>query len=395
MRAHQSNPWIRGLLCALAALFIAAGCGGVDSGGTGATSPVVSVGPISGFGSIIVNGVRFDETAATIKDDDDNTLTGDRLQLGVLSRVEGSAPVGATGNQRAVAHSIRISSVLIGPVASIDASAGSLRVLGQTVIVTPATAFDSLLAGGLASVTIGSTVQVYGRYDPARSRYTATRIEASPNPVYYQLRGPIAAVDGTRLTLTIGGQTIDYSGVPPGDAAHAVAGNIVRAKLQTVQQSGAWIAVALSSGVLPLPDSEAEIEGRISAFTSSSQFSVDGTPVDASMASFPNGTTGVMLGARVSVQGVSAAGVVHATTVSVEGDESQSNSNFELHGAIEAIDPVALTFTLRGLTVDYSGSVRYEGGTASDLAVGRRVEVKGTLSGTGTGIIAKDIEFDN
>jgi hypothetical protein len=270
-----------------------------------------------------------------------------------------------------------------------------MSVLGQTVVVTPATAFDATLAGGLASVTVGSTVQVYGRYDPARSRYTATRIEASPNPAYYRLRGPIAAVDGTRLTLTIGGQTIDYSGVPPGDAANAVVGNIVRAKLQTIRQSGAWIAVALSSGVLPLPDGEAEIEGRISAFTSSSQFSVDGTPVDASMASFPNGATGVVLGARVSVQGVSAAGVVHATTVSVEGDESQSNSNFELHGAIEAIDPVALTFTLRGLIVDYSGPVKYEDGTASDLAVGRRVEVKGTLSGTGTGIIAKEIEFDN
>ncbi|HTT13220.1 MAG TPA: DUF5666 domain-containing protein [Burkholderiaceae bacterium] len=392
MHARQGNPWLRGLLCALAALLIAAGCGGVDSGGTGA---VVSVGPIDGFGSIIVNGVRFDDSTATIEDDDGAMLTPDRLLLGVITRVQASAPVGPAGSQTATAQSIRISSDLLGPVTSIDAASATMVVLGQTVVVTPATAFDATLTGGLASVTVGSTVEVYGRFDAANSRYTATRIEVSANPAYYRLRGPVASVDSANLRLTIGGESIDYSGVAPSDLANVVVGDIVRAKLQTGRQSGNWLAVALPSGVLPLPDGAAEIEGRISAFTSSQQFSVDGTPVDATMATFPDGTSGVALGERVSVEGTSNAGVLHASKVSVEGDESAGNSHFELHGAIDTLDTVAMTFMLRGLTVDYSGSVQYAGGTAADLAVGRRVEVTGTLSGTGTGIKAQEIDFDN
>lgn len=389
MRAKHSNPWARGLLSALLALLVASGCGGVDSGGTGA---VVSVGPINGFGSIIVNGVRFDETGATIQDDDGTALTRDRLQLGVMSRVEGSVPRGAL---QANARSIRISSELVGPVTSVNTGAGTLSVLGQTVVVTPATAFDATLAGGVSSVTIGSTVEVYGRYDAAKARYTATRIEARPNPAYYRLRGPIASVDQINLTLTIGGQTIDYSGIPQGDVANVMVGNIVRAKLQPAAQSGIWIAVALPSGVAALPDGEAEVEGRISAFTSTRQFSVNGIPVDASMARFPEGEAGVVLGARVSVEGVSTGGVLRAEKVDVEGDEDASNSHFELHGAIQAIDPVAMSLTLRDLTVDYSGQVEYEGGTAADLAVGRQIEVTGILSSNGTGIKAQKIEFDH
>jgi hypothetical protein len=56
------------LLAALAAL---AGCGGVDSGGTGTGDhSTLALGTITGFGSIIVNGVRFDESQAFIDDDD-------------------------------------------------------------------------------------------------------------------------------------------------------------------------------------------------------------------------------------------------------------------------------------------------------------------------------------
>jgi len=389
MYSHQRKPWARALLAPLIALLVAAGCGGVDSGGTGA---VVSVGPISGFGSIIVNGVRFDESSATIEDDDGNPLTQDRLLLGVMTRVDGSTP---NSLDQSVANLILVTSDLVGPVASVDVAAATLSVLGQTVLVTPATAFDVAFPGGLASVTTGSTVEVYGRYDAANGNYTATRVEARPNPPYYRLRGPIASVNAAKRTLTIGGEKIDYSGVPPADAANAVTGTIVRAKLQTTRQSGSLVAVALPSGVQQLPDSQsATVEGRISAFTSSRQFSVNGTSVDASAATFPNGEAGVVLGARVKVDGVSTAGVLQATSVNVEGDENHGNSRFELHGKISAIDTAAMTFVVHGVNVDYSGSVQFEGGTAADLAVGKKVEVSGILSTDGTGIKAQAIQID-
>jgi Domain of unknown function (DUF5666) len=391
MRACHGNRFVRASLAALVATLLAAGCGGVDSGGTGA----VAVGPITGYGSIIVNGVRFDETAASIRDDDGTLLASDRLALGAITQVDGAELNRSAGTLRATATSIRVSSDLIGPVAGIDAIAGSFTVLEQTVQVTPATVFDATFAGGLTSISAGATVEVYGRYDAARAHYTATRIEARPNPAFYKVRGPITSVDRARRILGLGPLAVDYSAIPTGDDDNVRTGTIVRAKLQPAPVSGTWIAVALPSGVLPLPDGEAaRIEGRISSFTSSRMFSVDGTLVDASAARFPNGTAGLGLGARVSIEGGSFMGMLYAQVVSFEGEETGSNSRFELHGTIEAIDAAAKTFTLRGTTVDYSGSVRFEGGSAADLAVGRRVEVNGTLSSNGITITAQEIEFD-
>jgi hypothetical protein len=391
MHAPQIRFLARGFLSALIALLLASGCGGVDSGGTGA----VSIGPIAGFGSIIVNGVRFDERSAAIEDEDGAPLSRDRLLLGVMTQIDASASSGPPASLQAIARSVRVSSELVGPVSAVDPAAGSVTVLGQTVLVTPATVFDASLAGGLMSLPTGITVEVYGRYDAAKARYTATRIEARPNPVYYKLRGPIAAVDRAAGTLTIGGQTIDYSRIPLVDVPNVVVGNIVRAKLQPAPVSGVWLAIALPSGVPPLPDRDAAtLEGRISEWTSTRQFSVDGIRVDASAAGFPDGEVGVVLGARVSVEGSSSAGVLHARSVEFEGDEDAGNSLFELHGAIDTIDVVAKTFRLDGLTVDYSGPVQYQSGTAADLAVGRRVDVSGTLSSYGTSIKAQRIAFE-
>jgi hypothetical protein len=127
---------------------------------------------------------------------------------------------------------------------------------------------------------------------------------------------------------------------------------------------------------------------------SSRQFNVDGIPVDAGGASFPEGEAAVVLGARVEIEGNSSAGVLRARVVKVEGDEDAGNSSFELHGAIEALDAGARTFLLRGVTVYYGGAVDYQAGTAGDLAVGRRLEVHGTLSSDGNRIVAQQIAFE-
>ena len=66
---HAAAAFLRlaalGLAAALS-LFACGGSGGVDSGGTGSFAS----GPISGFGSVIVNGVHFDDAGATVSDDD-------------------------------------------------------------------------------------------------------------------------------------------------------------------------------------------------------------------------------------------------------------------------------------------------------------------------------------
>jgi hypothetical protein len=189
---------------------------------------------------------------------------------------------------------------------------------------------------------------------------------------------------------------VDYSQVSASDAARVVAGATVRVRLQTSPTgAGIWRATSVSSGQRSIADAgEAHIEGRISALESAQRFSIDGVPIDATAATFPDGTGAIVLGARVSVEGSARGGVVFAKEVHVEGEEDGSNSTYEVHGTVQSLDAVAQTMVVRGLVIDFSGAVSFENGTVDDLRVGRSVEVEAVLQPDGVGLIARKISFE-
>ncbi|MEO8925129.1 MAG: DUF5666 domain-containing protein [Caldimonas sp.] len=102
---------------------------------------------------------------------------------------------------------------------------------------------------------------------------------------------------------------------------------------------------------------------------------------------------GVVLGARVVVIGSSSGGVLKAATVSVPGDDTVANSTFEVHGAITALNVALGTLKVRGITVNYAAQAQFSGGTIADLAVGRTIDVTGTLNNNRTSIDAQTIVF--
>ena len=388
MTRHRFLRSLARLLAPILCLaMVLAGCGGVDSGGTGGSS---AVGPISGLGSIIVNGVRYDDAAALVTDDDGQSLPRSRLQLGVLVSVDGSAVSVSGGARLASASRIRVSSDLIGTVQSVDTANRSITVLQQTVRVTAATVFDDQLPLGLDSLAPGLTIEVYGRSDPATNRYVATRIERRSAQSFHAIRGRVDAVGSG--TATIGAAVLDTSGLSAADAALIVPGRVARLRLQP----GTLRAIAATPGERTLGDSdESFLEGRITRFDSAASFEVDGQVVDATRASFPDGSTGLGVGQRVSVEGTSRNGVLRASRVEIEDDEDAVATVFELHGAIEAIDVAARVLQLKGVAVDYSGSVTFKNGVEADLAPGRRIEVKGALQSGGVGLRAQEIKFES
>jgi hypothetical protein len=384
---RTAQRWLMRLLVLIAMT----SCGGVDSGGTGASA---AYGPVDGLGSIIVNGVRFDESTASISDEDGQLVAHDRLQLGVMTSVEGSGIVSAANERRATAHRVRIFSELVGPIGVVDAPTQTIEVLAQTVRITPATVFGDGLPMGLASLQVGMVVEVFARLDSATRTYGATRIEQRSGVMSYVLRGQIDTVNATARTFRVGALEVDFSQVMAADAANVVAGHTVRVRLATSPATGVRRALSVSSGQRSIADGEeASIEGRISAFESAQHFSIDGVPVDATAASFPDGVSAIQLGARVSVEGSAKDGVVLAAVVRVEGDEDSSNSTFEVHGTIEALDPVGKVLTVRGVSVDYSGKVEFDGGTIADLRIGKAIDVEGVLRPDGVGLIAREISF--
>ena len=388
----------------VAAFFVVAAgliaCGGGGSSSTSADSGATSfaAGPITGFGSVIVNGVRFDDSSARVSDDDGQIRDRGELKLGMVAEVRGGALADDDRGRHAEAHDIAFRSELVGPVGSVDLTARTLTVLGQVVDVTATTVFDDRLSAGLAGVTVGSIVEVYGMLDTANGHFTATRIEPKANAASFEIRGIVAGLDTTARTFQIGGQTISYAGLDASLVPATLAnGILVRVRLQTAQLGGAWVATQLRDVRRRVEDrDEAQIKGRITAFTSVTQFSVDGIQVDASGASFPKGTAGVVLGARVEVEGRASAGVIIASKVAVETEDDARRGEFELHGTISALDTATKIFTLRGLTVDFGvQTVLFKDGTANNLANGAQIEVKGTLSSDGTRIIATIIEFEH
>lgn len=391
----ESIRWLA-LAVSTAALAVACG-GGVDSGGTGISAQTLAAGPISGFGSIVVNGVHYtDETAARITDEDETPLAPSALKLGSMVAVEGAALVNTGQRLESRALSIRVGKLLVGPVDRVDAKAGTLQVLGQTVSIQAGTVFDDALAGGIAALRVGEIVAVSGQIDRAVPRVVATRLEPQAGATTFVLRAIVSAFDAAGKTMVAGGLRIDLATLSPEPRAADIAlGEVVRLRLRTSPVGGTWVATALRGTALAVDTREfVEIEGRISRFGSVASFDVDGIPIDASSASFPSGSAGLRTGARVEVSGRSVDGTVIAKTVKLESDDEASDATIELEGLISAVDSAARTFVLRGVTVAYTDSTRFEGGLASDLRVGRKAAVKGTLSAERTRVNASSIHVE-
>ena len=198
-----------------------------------------------------------------------------------------------------------------------------------------------------------------------------------------RLQGSVRALTAT--TFQIGDLVISFASVVPTSLTLAN-GLLVRLRLEPTLGTGVRKALKIRAVELELQDrDEAEVEGTITAFTSSSQFSVNGLPVNASGAAVP---TGLKPGDRVEVEGKLVKGVLIAKKVELE-DESDP-LKFELHGTVSSL--TATTFVVRGVTVDFS-TAQFSNGTAANLR-DARVEVKGVVAAGGTQLRATRIAFE-
>ncbi len=389
------------MLCGALVLSACGGGGSSDGAAPAGTATAFAAGPITGFGSVILGGVRFDDSKAGISDDDGVAHRSDDLRLGMMAEIESAGIVRDATGARGVATAIRFGSEIVGPVSAIAADGSSIVVLGETVQINPATLFDDSLVGGLKALVAGtSIVEVHAALDVATGVYVATRIEPKPNAPFFKLRGAVAGIDKTAHTLRIGNgtETVSYDAIAASVPATLDNGMLVRVRLKTTPVAGRWIAVAIVSAVRKLENhEEAEIEGKVTAstFAVDKKFSVNGIAVDATNATFPGGTAGIVVGARVEVKGSAVGGVVVATTVKVENEREHEAAGFELHGAISALDATTKTFMLRGVKVGFGGTVEFRKGTAANLIDGKKVEVKGLRSADGSTLAATRISFED
>lgn len=374
-------------------LVLAVGCGGGGSHSAGAGSGdtaaeptpapagAVVMAPISGFGSVIVNGIRFDDSRASIGSDDDTTFRREDLRIGMMVDVRGSiAADGLSGS----AQSIRTFNEVKGPVDSVDVGASRVVVLGQVVQVDRRTLFADV--SGLAGLVPGDVVEVHGLRNPTAQSIVATRIEKKNPPTSgtadLRLRGRVASLDAGSGTFSIGTMIVSYGGarIDSTTARSLANGLLVKVRSEASPVGNTLLAsrVQIEDSVTPDAGGRTELEGFVSEFVSTQSFVVNGVAIDGSRAALLRGAASTLAnGVRVQVYGSYQNGRLQAETIKFEdvGDLGE----LEIKGSVSGFVDIS-NFVVRGQPVDASGA-SIERGTAQQLANGAVVEIKGVMHG--------------
>lgn len=371
--------------------------GNHSSSTPGTGSPVettVAQGVVTGFGSVIVNGVHFDVKDANINVDGSSEVESD-LGVGQLVRITGS--INADG-LHGKATSLEAESRLRASIDSIDltvdvntgVATGVVVALGQNILITADTFYeDGLLATDLKA---GDFIKV-SAYTNADGDLVATRIEKLTGSEIGQvfLSGTVANLDTTAKTFTIDDVVVDYSKATISDLPNKLLANGLVVRVHGTVVNGVLVAdgnVHLSlldlkhDGLLDLKHHYGMF-GVVNDLVANTSFMLDNTKVlISSNTSFENGTAANLTdGVWVKVKG------------SLDADRNLVASKITLYfkprvhdeGLIEAIDLTAKTFTLNGVTfyvtVDTSFNDRSKAHVRlfdlEDLMTGDFIDVRG------------------
>ncbi len=336
----------------------------------------------AGVGSFRVNGQPVDARSASFENGSAATLAN-----GVRVECEGRLQDGVVIATK-IEFEEAISAEIDGTVQSVDVTGGAFTVGGERIRVAASTQFEDVSAApepgfALAKLKVGDRVTVKVVQGPAG--WNAQRVERRaadappPGASTTKVEGTITAFASV-ADFTVAEQRVNASGATfeHGRASDLAVG--VRVEAEGTLSAGILVATKIDvSAPEPSPGAgSVTISGSISGFVSRASFLVAGQSVDASSASFENGGASDLANGRtVEVTGSVTGGVLRATRVKFA--QASTDDVLEVEGTIQSFTSVA-SFRVSGQTVDATGAT-FGDGTASDLAVGRKVTVKGPLVG--------------
>lgn len=336
----------------------------------------VTAGGITGFGSIIVEGIKYedDQTSVWIETDGDSARPAATTALKIGMQVELS-------HDRGQAAGVTIRSALRGPVTSADVAGGRLTLLGQLVQVVgsgpDATVFDGLTS--LADLKAGDWLEIHGM-DNAAGSLTASRIERTlaGDPMRVKLSGRIGMLDLKSQTMRVGTLLVDFRQATPPAAGTLVNGQRIAVFADSLPAGDRLIARSLRAADAAVTRAaQAVIGGQITDFASAADLRVAGVPVDASSATFVEGAAADLAnGATLRVEGEMRAGVMVAAKVEFRKGTSAAARN-DIKGTVTDFVSVS-NFKVRGQKLDASRA-EFIGGSATELINGSMIAVVGRI----------------
>lgn len=354
------------------------GTGGGGEGGIGGTG--VSFGGITGFGSVWVNGVKYNTDAATFKRDDRNVTQAD-LRIGMVVRVDGSIS-GAKASAITVDESIkgRVEQVI---------DANRMRVMGQTVQIDAQTRFDNGVVPAL-----GDIVEVHGLVvsdGTVAAGYIEKKAVAANPP--FAVKGFVKSHDTAARTFVVGTLTVSYGSAAVNDMpAGGWNGQLV--EIKGTACSGTPVCGTLTAsqvepnGPRIVSIAAAEIEGYV-ASASASGFVIGAQQVVVTAATvYENGVAAdVVIGAKLEAEGAISGGILTASKVSFR-------DNVRLEGDVATAGGSTLTLNgLPGVQVQVNSLTQFKGvSSLAGLAAPNHLRIRGRM-GTGNTVIATELEL--
>jgi len=394
------------LASALSLTTLLVACGGGGGGGTSTAgiggSGFVSSGTITGFGSVFVNGVKFETDPNTFFDIEGTTGSQTDLAIGMVVQVNGTInPDRLTGT----ATSIRYNDELQGSVANFilasDSLTATFNILGIPVTIDSRTTYFDPDNDGISITSIidGDMVELSGSFD-SNERLIATRIERKDSNEQVGIEGTITNLLGRSFTLR--GISVDASNAALKDLPSGLQNGIyveVEGRFNGIQ----IIATEVESEELDFNDNdgnEVEVEGFITDFNSTSDFKVDRIRVNASSAKLSPSNMQLAKNLLVEVEGYMVNGVLIAEEVKMRGGDVEVSayisSDINLANNRFEVTPVSgqpAIIIQTGMETQFENEITgIHSFPLIDLAEGTFVEIEGYLNDDGT-LFASEVKI--
>ncbi|NOZ51642.1 MAG: hypothetical protein GXP08_00645 [Gammaproteobacteria bacterium] len=370
-------------------LFACSSSGG--EGGTGNND--ISVGTITEFGSIYVNGIKFDTTSSII-DLDGTAGTNSDLRLGMVVTVKGDIEQnGLTGT----ANKILVKEVLKGP-ASNNNGLNTFDVLGQTIQVTGATKFNNFPNSKITDINEGDIVEISG-YVRGDGIISATRIELlDTTETEFKVTGTIKNLSRQNMTFELGNLQVNYSELVNNDNELPTGfDNGLFVEVQGRYNATSLVADEIEREELDADNAdEMELEGYVTSMTSANNFRVNNVAVQTDAnTEFDGGTLAdIAMGIFIEIKGPLVKGILLANEIEFE-------DIVKIEAVVESLNPASGSLTLLGLgdiTVVTNALTDYDDGinAFSDISENNTLKIHGNPDRTNTAtVLATKISLEN
>lgn len=391
------HSWRFVLVLLFAFLLNSCGSGGLTAGGGIGGSGIISQGEIASFGSIVVNGTRFDTSNATliVKGEEigvGDSIVRDNLDIGRVVTVEGP---GREDDTNAVADRVIYSNNVLGPVERIsrfDRTTREIVVLGQTVFVNTLTKFKGI---SFHTITRNDVVEVSGLFDNTGAIW-ATFLEktvAFTPGVIVEVNGFMKNLDTGLQTFRINDLTVDYSladtsGLPGGVLADGLQVEVEGTLNAT---GGEMLATKIEPGDEFVAEDADEIEvmGFVTRIVTISEFTLGNqmVVVEEGAVIVDGELMDIASGVKLEAAGTLVDSVLYAHEIEFWGPDQ-----IEVEGLVTDIVSGS-EFTVGDQVTVTNAETVFENGNPEDIVLGINVEIKGRL--LGSVLVADKVSFED